>query len=776
MLVSEVDKRKTIIGTPNWMAPELAGKLTAKNASVEYGKDVDCWAFGATLYEMATGYPPNVQVGVGRLAEALRKPPRLEGDKYSPDLVDLVAMCLELEPEKRPTAAEILEHPYLKDTEKSHPTDALRDLINRFMQWEQQGGQRASLFNPHGALGPDPLSTLDSDDGWNFSSTRDFGQGSDGQDGGFDAVDFQEPAKPMAQSASLRNLTPFQKVLKDQQIQRGGTGLQRVFDPDAKPYKYGEPGGSDLALRAWNNDENAVRTSMIDLDFADVSFEVPKLDLPDVTIRASRYPRFSTQYEDEYGDEGDVEREEDGDFTFAPNRQSNRKTMEWSFPSLSVPEEKRKRRTQEWTLKQAMAEASGTEDEAVQQSSPETRRRRGTKDLRLPLSTAPPVQEDPNRRTMDFSFPARGPPQAQISSLSDQGPNNYLQPSTALNADGRPRMPRTVTEPLGNFDDFYHTTSAPQSPQRTSMIDLDLADPYEMARPATAMSIADSVNADVTTGNPFDLEDQVQLSQKAKRTSYHRNTRSEPKPARESGLLTPSNREYGSDQGPGSPGFQSSRATTTDTSSSSTRSRRHRRGDNDTSMSSFDTTQIENDDSYDEGGLYSATYDPNSIEAGCAGRGSSQDLREAMEGDGLYLRPKPSHGGRQRVSVGGTTIISTSTSSSSLRQHAYSNSTAARIHGKASGVTESVRPIIDWPLPTGPDPRALQWDADPELVAHELERECRETIEALTMFTRAMRTLDMGIDAPLEEEDEGLSSGWEGFESDTFSSQDWPAA
>ena len=50
-LTAEVDKRRSVVGTPYWMAPELIRGL-------EYDGKVDVWSTGITCLEMCDGEPP----------------------------------------------------------------------------------------------------------------------------------------------------------------------------------------------------------------------------------------------------------------------------------------------------------------------------------------------------------------------------------------------------------------------------------------------------------------------------------------------------------------------------------------------------------------------------------------------------------------------------------------------------------------------------------------------------------------------------------------------
>ncbi|KAF2154653.1 kinase-like protein, partial [Myriangium duriaei CBS 260.36] len=169
---NDASKRSTIIGTPYWMAPEM-------HDDQEYGQEIDCWAYGCTLFEMATGMPPNHKFHPQYLKQVLKSAPRLEEDQFSQGLRDFVAFCLQENPEDRPKAQQIVEHPYIANTEEEYPTSSLQCLIDRYVQWEYKGGQRMSLFNAMGAAAPQ-LSSNDqqaSEDNWIFSTTANFDKG-----------------------------------------------------------------------------------------------------------------------------------------------------------------------------------------------------------------------------------------------------------------------------------------------------------------------------------------------------------------------------------------------------------------------------------------------------------------------------------------------------------------------------------------------------------------------------------------------------------------------
>ncbi|KAJ8355427.1 hypothetical protein SKAU_G00182210 [Synaphobranchus kaupii] len=106
----EVPKRKSLVGTPYWMAPEVISRLP-------YGTEVDIWSLGIMVIEMVDGEPPYFNEPPLQAMRRIRDnlPPRLkEPHKVSSVLRAFLDLMLVREPSQRAAAPELLQHPFLK--------------------------------------------------------------------------------------------------------------------------------------------------------------------------------------------------------------------------------------------------------------------------------------------------------------------------------------------------------------------------------------------------------------------------------------------------------------------------------------------------------------------------------------------------------------------------------------------------------------------------------------------------------------------------------------
>ncbi|OIT35455.1 PREDICTED: mitogen-activated protein kinase kinase kinase 1-like isoform X2 [Nicotiana attenuata] len=101
---------KSCKGTAFWMAPEVVNR---KNNG--YGLPADIWSLGCTVLEMLTGQIPYSHLeGMQALFRIGRGEPPPIPDTLSAEAQDFINRCLRVNPNDRPTAAELLEHPFVK--------------------------------------------------------------------------------------------------------------------------------------------------------------------------------------------------------------------------------------------------------------------------------------------------------------------------------------------------------------------------------------------------------------------------------------------------------------------------------------------------------------------------------------------------------------------------------------------------------------------------------------------------------------------------------------
>nr|XP_023684717.1 serine/threonine-protein kinase Chk2 isoform X1 [Paramormyrops kingsleyae]XP_023684718.1 serine/threonine-protein kinase Chk2 isoform X1 [Paramormyrops kingsleyae]XP_023684719.1 serine/threonine-protein kinase Chk2 isoform X1 [Paramormyrops kingsleyae]XP_023684721.1 serine/threonine-protein kinase Chk2 isoform X1 [Paramormyrops kingsleyae] len=114
-ILEETSLMKTLCGTPTYLAPEVFTDAI----TVGYSRAVDCWSLGVLLFVCLGGYPPFHAESEITVREQITQgcyrfiPSKWE--KISDEAKDLVRKLLVVDPKKRLTITEALQHPWMQD-------------------------------------------------------------------------------------------------------------------------------------------------------------------------------------------------------------------------------------------------------------------------------------------------------------------------------------------------------------------------------------------------------------------------------------------------------------------------------------------------------------------------------------------------------------------------------------------------------------------------------------------------------------------------------------
>ena len=117
---------KSLKGTPLYMAPEIVQELP-------YNHTVDLWSLGVILYELFVGQPPFYTSNLYSLIQLIVKDPVKYPDNMSPEFKSFLKRLLNKAPQERLSWPDLLEHPFIKETEQERAERKKRQ--EKYKQW-----------------------------------------------------------------------------------------------------------------------------------------------------------------------------------------------------------------------------------------------------------------------------------------------------------------------------------------------------------------------------------------------------------------------------------------------------------------------------------------------------------------------------------------------------------------------------------------------------------------------------------------------------------------
>ena len=134
-IVSKEDDIEDVldIGTVYWKAPEAINEKKLLPSA-------DIWSLGITTIEILQRMPPRYNMHPMRVMFIVNKEdsPELEASKFSRYAKDFVNLCLQKDPQLRPTALELFNHPFI--SKGKDLSLILPDLIERSRRWKLMVG------------------------------------------------------------------------------------------------------------------------------------------------------------------------------------------------------------------------------------------------------------------------------------------------------------------------------------------------------------------------------------------------------------------------------------------------------------------------------------------------------------------------------------------------------------------------------------------------------------------------------------------------------------
>ena len=225
-------------GSAFWMAPEVVRRHK------DVGAEADIWSLGCVVLEMATGEPP--WSGCGGQAQAIYKIASTKELPAFPEpfdhlAEDFVRMCLRRDPGERPSAAELLTHPFV--AEAGGAAGDVPALRYEYDEGYWSGEDDAERNHVSGSQEPDPGRAPDA----RLGKTREAGGGGD------ETENKDARARAEGEEASPKDATPPSEPEPEPAVEDWRVeveAMRRQFTEDSLDGDSDEGGGAETAETA----------------------------------------------------------------------------------------------------------------------------------------------------------------------------------------------------------------------------------------------------------------------------------------------------------------------------------------------------------------------------------------------------------------------------------------------------------------------------------------------------------------------------------------------